>query len=195
MLAGGFWFRIDLKLFRVVSVENQVGYRFGRFERGIGSSGKVKTDFSVLLESVPIISFVEARRQGDQKLDFCSSPETFREGSETFSLMVPKPCPKVSKPWTEFFVRTERFRNLEPRSAPGEIRVTFSGLALHSGLVTTELETVKKALQIFIDADCFDHNKLVVELGSRKVLNWIENPLQCPLHWWKDLAEIDVLVH
>ncbi|KAL4354209.1 hypothetical protein GQ457_06G013620 [Hibiscus cannabinus] len=42
-------------------------------------------------------------------------PETFRKGSETFSLMVPKPCPKVSKPWVEFLVRTKRFRNLDPR--------------------------------------------------------------------------------
>ncbi|KAL4353060.1 hypothetical protein GQ457_06G013070 [Hibiscus cannabinus] len=91
------------------------GYRYGRFERGIGSSGKVKIDFSVLLESVPIISFMEARREGDQNLDFFSSPETFREGSETFSLMVPKPYPKVSKPWAEFSVRIERFRNLDPR--------------------------------------------------------------------------------
>ncbi|KAL4386529.1 hypothetical protein GQ457_09G016840 [Hibiscus cannabinus] len=41
--------------------------------------------------------------------------EAFREGSETFSLMVPKPSPKVLKPWTEFSVRTERFRNLDPR--------------------------------------------------------------------------------
>ncbi|KAL4388639.1 hypothetical protein GQ457_09G018100 [Hibiscus cannabinus] len=94
-----------------------------RFERGIGSSGKVRIDFSLLLECVMIISFVEARRQGDQSLDFCSSiflllqecPETFREGFETFSLMVPKPCPKVSKPWAEFSVRTGRFRNLDPR--------------------------------------------------------------------------------
>ncbi|KAL4342610.1 hypothetical protein GQ457_08G027930 [Hibiscus cannabinus] len=85
------------------------GYWFGRFERGIGSSGKVRSDFSLLLECVMIISFMEARRQGDQSLDFCSSPETFREGSETFSLMVPKPCPKVSKPWAEFSVQTGRF--------------------------------------------------------------------------------------
>ncbi|KAL4340224.1 hypothetical protein GQ457_08G027900 [Hibiscus cannabinus] len=105
----------------VASVENRVfnvatmGYRFGRLERSFGSSGKVKTDFSVLLESVSITSLVEARRQEDQGINFCSSPETFREGSETFSLMVPKPCPKVSKPWTEFSVRTGRFRNLDPR--------------------------------------------------------------------------------
>ncbi|KAL4351956.1 hypothetical protein GQ457_06G011670 [Hibiscus cannabinus] len=68
-----------------------------------------ETDFSVLLESV------SARRKEDQGINFCSSPETFREGSETFSLMVPKPCPKVSKPWTEYSVRTGRFRNLDPR--------------------------------------------------------------------------------
>ncbi|KAL4379417.1 hypothetical protein GQ457_02G043400 [Hibiscus cannabinus] len=39
-------------------------------------------------------------------------PETFRKGYETFSMKVPKPCPKVSKPFVEFSVRTERFRNL-----------------------------------------------------------------------------------
>ncbi|KAL4342282.1 hypothetical protein GQ457_08G017330 [Hibiscus cannabinus] len=42
-------------------------------------------------------------------------PETFREGSKTFSLMVSKPCPKVSKPWAEFSVRIGRFRNLDPK--------------------------------------------------------------------------------
>ncbi|KAL4388535.1 hypothetical protein GQ457_09G016800 [Hibiscus cannabinus] len=80
------------------------GYRFGRFERCIGSSEKVKTEFLVLLESVLVKVFRKVRFQLPQEC-----PETFREGSETFSLMVPKPCPKVSKPWTEFSVRTEWF--------------------------------------------------------------------------------------
>ncbi|KAK8697458.1 hypothetical protein V6N13_113606 [Hibiscus sabdariffa] len=31
------------------------GNQFGRFERGIGSSGKVKIDFLVLLEGIPFI--------------------------------------------------------------------------------------------------------------------------------------------
>ncbi|KAK9010290.1 hypothetical protein V6N11_036801 [Hibiscus sabdariffa] len=48
--------------------------------------------------------------------------ETFREGSETFSLMVPKPWPKVSKPWVEFLFRTERFQNLDPRLSFGMAR-------------------------------------------------------------------------
>ncbi|KAL4311875.1 hypothetical protein GQ457_01G023990 [Hibiscus cannabinus] len=48
------------------------GYRFGRLERSFGSPGKVKTDFSVLLESVSIASLVEARRQKDQGIKFCS---------------------------------------------------------------------------------------------------------------------------
>ncbi|KAL4349009.1 hypothetical protein GQ457_17G009070 [Hibiscus cannabinus] len=89
---------------------NHEGYRFGRLERSFGSSGKVKTDFSVLLESVSVKVFQKVRFQLLQE-----GPETFREGSKTFSLMIPKPCPKVSKPWTEFSVRTERFRNLDPR--------------------------------------------------------------------------------
>ncbi|KAL4311920.1 hypothetical protein GQ457_01G016830 [Hibiscus cannabinus] len=109
MLAAGFWFRTDLKLFRVVSVENRVGYWFKRFERGIGSSGKVRTDFSLLLECVMVKVFLKVRF-----LLLQEGPETFKEGSETFSLMVPKPCPKVSKPWTKFSVRTGRFRNLDP---------------------------------------------------------------------------------
>ncbi|KAL4366550.1 hypothetical protein GQ457_05G026930 [Hibiscus cannabinus] len=49
------------------------GYRFGRLERSFGSFGKVKTDFSVLLESVSIASLVEERRQEDQGINFCSS--------------------------------------------------------------------------------------------------------------------------
>ncbi|KAL4369104.1 hypothetical protein GQ457_05G022890 [Hibiscus cannabinus] len=101
---------VEWEAYTLFLLSRNRGNRFGMSERGIGSSRKVKTDFR--LRSFPtmqIASLVEARRQEDQGIKFCSSPETFREGSETFSLMVPKPCPKVSKPWTEFSVRTERF--------------------------------------------------------------------------------------
>ncbi|KAL4282603.1 hypothetical protein GQ457_16G017580 [Hibiscus cannabinus] len=91
------------------------GYRFGRLERSFGSSGKVKTDFSMLLESVSVFQEVRFQLLQEGPETFREGPETFREGSETFSLMVPKLCPKVSKPWTEFSVQTERFRNLDPR--------------------------------------------------------------------------------
>ncbi|KAL4309158.1 hypothetical protein GQ457_01G002270 [Hibiscus cannabinus] len=80
-------------------------------------------------------------------------------------------------------------------SEKGDLRAIFSGQALHPELVPAVFEAVKRALQTFIEADCFGGGKLTVEVGSRKVLNWIVNPLQCPWHWWKDLAEIDALIH
>ncbi|KAL4346807.1 hypothetical protein GQ457_17G025350 [Hibiscus cannabinus] len=68
-------------------------------------------------------------------------------------------------------------------------------LTLMPELVPAMFEAVKRALQTFIEADCFGGGKLTVEVGSRKVLNWIVNPLQYPWQWWKDLAEIDALIH
>ncbi|KAL4296592.1 hypothetical protein GQ457_12G018820 [Hibiscus cannabinus] len=66
-----------------------------------------------------ITSLVEARRQEDQGLNHLfkyilvamvvyEGTETFREGFETFSMKVPKPCPKVSKPWVKISVLPER---------------------------------------------------------------------------------------
>ncbi|KAL4278908.1 hypothetical protein GQ457_03G020280 [Hibiscus cannabinus] len=73
------------------------GNQFGWSERGIGSSGE-------------IASVGKARRQGGSNITFVQGgTETFREGFETFSRNVPKPCPKVSIPLMKILILPERF--------------------------------------------------------------------------------------
>ncbi|KAL4304157.1 hypothetical protein GQ457_10G012100 [Hibiscus cannabinus] len=72
------------------------GNRLGWSERGIGSSGE-------------IASVGKARRQGGSNITFVQGDtETFREGFETFSMKVPKPCPKVSIPLMKILILPER---------------------------------------------------------------------------------------
>ncbi|KAL4285319.1 hypothetical protein GQ457_16G012030 [Hibiscus cannabinus] len=64
---------------------------------------------SGLLEGVSIASVGKARRQGGSNITFVQGgTETFREGFETFSMKVPKPCPKVSIPLMKILILPER---------------------------------------------------------------------------------------
>ncbi|KAL4310595.1 hypothetical protein GQ457_01G023620 [Hibiscus cannabinus] len=68
---------------------------------------------SGLLEGISIASLGKARRQGGSSITIVQEgTETFREGFETFSMKVPKPCPKVSKPLVRISILPKRFRNL-----------------------------------------------------------------------------------
>ncbi|KAL4317994.1 hypothetical protein GQ457_18G007860 [Hibiscus cannabinus] len=56
-----------------------------------------------------IASAGEARSQGGPIIMFVQGgTETFREGFETFSMKVPKPCPKVSIPLMKILILPER---------------------------------------------------------------------------------------
>ncbi|KAL4368173.1 hypothetical protein GQ457_05G028660 [Hibiscus cannabinus] len=64
-----------------------------------------------------IASVGRARRQGGSNITFVQGgTETFREGFETFSMKVPKPCPKVSIPLMKILILPERYRYLCLRS-------------------------------------------------------------------------------
>ncbi|KAL4291463.1 hypothetical protein GQ457_14G017580 [Hibiscus cannabinus] len=73
------------------------GNRLGWSERRIGSSGKIASAGEARSQGGPIITFVQG------------GTETFREGFETFSMKVPKPCPKVSIPLMKILILPERF--------------------------------------------------------------------------------------
>ncbi|KAL4336024.1 hypothetical protein GQ457_07G003940 [Hibiscus cannabinus] len=56
-----------------------------------------------------IASLGKARRQGGSSITFVQEgTKTFREGFETFSTKVPKPCPKVSKPLVRISILPNR---------------------------------------------------------------------------------------
>ncbi|KAL4353123.1 hypothetical protein GQ457_06G018430 [Hibiscus cannabinus] len=75
----------------------------------------------------------------------------------------------------------------------GVIHAIFSSPLLCCSMVVAEIEAIKLALLIFIDAGHSTKVSLVREISSQAVLNWIVNPLQRPWSCWKILAEIDDL--
>ncbi|KAL4384857.1 hypothetical protein GQ457_15G025760 [Hibiscus cannabinus] len=75
-----------------------------------------------------------------------------------------------------------------------QVRVIFAAPSLFPGLFSAELEAILVALQIFVAVEAFGGRELVVESGSRVVVNWLNYPLQRPGHRWKILADIDTLV-
>ncbi|KAL4363289.1 hypothetical protein GQ457_04G016480 [Hibiscus cannabinus] len=86
--------------------------------------------FSVLLERVLIASVGKARRQGGSNITFVQGgTETFREGFETFSMKVSKPCPKVSIPLMKILILPERvvYRSWTFGFDSDISRVTISG--------------------------------------------------------------------
>ncbi|KAL4355312.1 hypothetical protein GQ457_06G016120 [Hibiscus cannabinus] len=55
------------------------------------------------------MQIASAGRQGAKEDRYNGGTETFREGFETFSMKVPKPCPKVSIPLMKILILPERF--------------------------------------------------------------------------------------
>ncbi|KAL4273205.1 hypothetical protein GQ457_13G004000 [Hibiscus cannabinus] len=78
-------------------------------------------------------------------------------------------------------------------SERGVIRAIFSGPLLQNSLIHAGIVSIKIAMLVFLEAGHFDKGKLIVEVGSQSLTNWINNPLQRPWTWWKTLADIDVL--
>ncbi|KAK8588998.1 hypothetical protein V6N12_023407 [Hibiscus sabdariffa] len=76
------------------------------------------------------------------------------------------------------------------RTKDGILRALFSGPVEETSSAFAFLAAVKTALVMFRDTEWVGKVSLVLELDCKVVLNWSENPLQCPRKWWVHLAEI-----
>ncbi|KAK8504821.1 hypothetical protein V6N12_033072 [Hibiscus sabdariffa] len=76
------------------------------------------------------------------------------------------------------------------RTKDGILRALFSGPVEEISLSFAFLAAVKIALVMFRETGWVGKVSLVLELDCKVVLNWLENPLQCPQKWWVHLVEI-----
>ncbi|KAL4388766.1 hypothetical protein GQ457_09G007400 [Hibiscus cannabinus] len=79
------------------------------------------------------------------------------------------------------------------RTKGGVIRAIFSRLIQGVGADFAGLVSIKYALDLFIAAVWLGKAGLVVELDSKIILFWLNNPLQRPWYGWNLFGEIDQL--